>query len=72
MEAKRLEILKQTAMIQVRWTLGGRGIGGIEERRSTEVFQNLKINKYGPPKRCTFVRLIQWGTIVKGFPIALC
>jgi hypothetical protein len=51
MEAKRLEILKQTAMIQVRWTLGGRGIGGIEERGSTEVFQNLKINKYRPPRR---------------------
>jgi hypothetical protein len=72
MEAKRLEILKQTAMIQVRWTLGGRGIGGIEERTSTEVFQNLKINKYRPPHAVNLVRLIQWRTFVKGFPIAHC
>jgi hypothetical protein len=46
--------------------------GGIEERRSTEVFQNLKINKVRTTQAVNLVRLIQWGTIVKGFPIAHC
>jgi hypothetical protein len=31
--------------------VGRQGHRGIEERGSTEVFQNLKINKYRPPRR---------------------